>query len=210
MKKKAKNWNSSNARNITLALLLILSLASASFAELAGMNDNSRTTTETTSEGFGALIGLSGGNSMIADDGTIFMTLRIGLDFHLLSTGVWVTSTISDVRNYNVEQKQLVKYKAFGAFIELFPLRFGDFAISVPVQIGGGVVSALNSGDEAFESEEYFFTGDAAVHFNYRVTRMLEVSIGGGYRMFAGIDENNLEDMDFCTPFGELRFTVKE
>ncbi len=173
------------------------------------MND-SRVSNETTSEGFGALIGIGGGNSMIADDGTIFMTLRIGLDFQLLSTGVWVTSTISDVRNYNVPQKQLVKYRAFGGFIELFPLRFGDFSISVPVQIGGGVLSALNSGDEAFESEEYFFTGDAAVHFNYRVTRMLEVSIGGGYRMFAGIDENNLDDMDFCTPFGELRFTVKE
>jgi hypothetical protein len=49
-----------------------------------------------------------------------------------------------------------------------------------------------------------------AVHFNYRITKMLEVSIGGGYRMFAGIEANNLENLDFCTPFGELRFTVRE
>jgi hypothetical protein len=39
---------------------------------------------------------------------------------------------------------------------------------------------------------------------------MLEASIGGGYRMFAGIEANNLENLDFCTPFGELRFTIRE
>lgn len=195
---------------VLFTLALVLSCATSSFAELAGMGD-SQDSAAKKNEGLKALIGFSGGNSMIADDGTIFATLRIGLDFQpLFATGVWASAIVSDVRNYNVKEKQLVNYKSFGAFIELFPIRFGDFAISVPVEIGAGVVNALENGDESFESEDYFFTGDMALHFNYRVTNMLEISIGGGYRMFAGIEENNLENMDFCTPFGELRFTVRE
>lgn len=193
-----------------LALALVLTCATSSFAKLAGMDDSQSSATE-KNEGLKALIGFSGGNSMIADDGTIFASLRIGLDFQpLFAVGAWASAIVSDVRNYNVKEKQLVNYKAFGAFVELFPIRFGNFAISVPIEIGGGAVNALENGDESFESEDYFFMGDMAVHFNYRVTKMLEVSIGGGYRMFAGIEENNLENMDFCTPFGELRFTVRE
>ncbi|WP_458449821.1 hypothetical protein [Fibrobacter sp.] len=194
------------------ALALVLSLSGTSFAELAGMGDSNAPTEEKSERGIKALIGIGGGNSMITDDGTIFMALRIGLDFgKLLSAGMWYVTTISDVRNYNVPQKQLVNYNSFGAFVELFPLRFNEqMSVSVPIRVGGGAVNALENGDEGFESEDYFFVADMAVHFNYRITRMLEVSIGGGYRMFAGIEENNLENMDFCTPFGELRFTIRE
>ena len=127
-----------------------------------------------------------------------------------ISTGVWVSRLLSDVRNYNVAEKQMIKYMSFGGFVELFPLRLGNFAISVPIEVGGGALYVMEPEDEAFESEDYFFTADMAVHFNYRVTRMLEVSIGGGYRMFNGIETNGLENLDFCTPFGELRFTIRE
>ena len=194
------------------ALALVLSLSGTSFAELAGMGDSNAPTEEKSERGIKALIGIGGGNSMITDDGTIFMALRIGLDFgKLLSAGMWYVTTISDVRNYNVPQKQLVNYNSLGAFVELFPLRFNEqMSVSVPIRVGGGAVNALENGDEGFESEDYFFVADMAAHFNYRITRMLEVSIGGGYRMFAGIEENNLENMDFCTPFGELRFTIRE
>ena len=194
------------------ALALELSLSGTSFAELAGMGDSNAPTEEKSERGIKALIGIGGGNSMITDDGTIFMALRIGLDFgKLLSAGMWYVTTISDVRNYNVPQKQLVNYNSFGAFVELFPLRFNEqMSVSVPIRVGGGAVNALENGDEGFESEDYFFVADMAAHFNYCITRMLEVSIGGGYRMFAGIEENNLENMDFCTPFGELRFTIRE
>ena len=170
------------------ALALVLSLSGTSFAELAGMGDSNAPTEEKSERGIKALIGIGGGNSMITDDGTIFMALRIGLDFgKLLSAGMWYVSTISDVRNYNVPQKQLVNYNSFGAFVELFPLHFNEqMSLSVPIRVGGGAVNALENGE------------------------MLEVSIGGGYRMFAGIEENNLENMDFCTPFGELRFTIRE
>lgn len=200
------------AKKIGIALALVLTTSTASFAELAGMNDSTTVPqTEKESDGLKALIGIGGGNALLADDGIVFSTLRIGLDLKpLFSVGAWATVLLSDVRNYNVSEKQMVDYKAFGAFVELFPIRFDKIAISVPLKIGGGVVNAIDDGDESFAPEDYFFTGDMAVHFNYRLTRMLEVSIGGGYRMFAGIDENNLDDMDFCTPFGELRFTIKE
>ena len=194
-----------------IAATLMLFAATSSFAELAGMGDNNTAKSEETSGGIRALIGISGGNSMITDDGTIFMNLRIGIDFlPLLSGGMWVSSIMSDVKNHNVKQQQMINYKAFGGFVEIFPLRIDKFSLSVPIQVGGGAVSALEPDDEAYESEDYFFIADMAVHFNYRITKMLEVSIGGGYRMFAGIEENNLENLDFCTPFGELRFTVRE
>ena len=203
-----KRTATKNSLKATMAL--VFALAVSSFAELAGMNDNTAAESGDNST-MSALVGLGGGNSMIADDGVIFMTMRIGVEVkQLFSTGAWFTSTIEDVRNYNVDHKQMVNYNAFGAFVELFPLRIDNFAISVPIKIGGGALNAMDKGEEAFESEEYFFMADMAAHFNYRLTKMLEVSIGGGYRMFAGIDKNNLENMDFNTPFGELRFTIKE
>lgn len=166
---------------------------------------------EKTDNGLKAFIGVSGGNVLVADDGAIFANLRIGLDLNpLLSTGVWVSRLLSDVRNYNVSEKQMIKYMSVGGFVELFPVHISDFSISVPIQIGGGALYVMEPEDEAFESEDYFFTADMAVHFNYRVTKMLEISIGGGYRMFTGIETNNLENLDFCTPFGELRFTIRE
>lgn len=196
---------------LALAMTLVLALAGSSFAKLAGMDDRKVNSTEESNDGIKALVGISGGNSMIADDGTIFMSLRIGLDFNtLLSAGIWYSSTLSDVRNYNVSQKQLINYNSFGAFVELFPLRIDEFSLSVPVRIGGGAINTLENGDEGFQSEDYVFIADMAVHFNYRITKMLDISIGGGYRMFAGVEENNLENLDFCTPFGELRFTIRE
>ena len=135
---------------------------------------------EKTDDGLKAFIGVSGGNVLVADD------------------------------NYNVAEKQMIKYMSVGGFVELFPVRINDFSISIPIQIGGGALYVMEPDDEAFESEDYFFTADMAAHFNYRITKMLEISIGGGYRMFSGIETNGLENLDFCTPFGELRFTNKK
>ena len=126
--------------SLKAAAALVLALAVSSFAELAGMNDNSAAESSDNSS-MSALVGLGGGNSMIADDGVIFMTMRIGVEVkQLFSTGAWFTSTIEDVRNYNVDHKQMVNYNAFGAFVELFPLRFDKFAISVPIKVGGGTL----------------------------------------------------------------------
>lgn len=190
---------------------IALVFATSANAELAGMADQDAKASDASSSHWSGLIGISGGNSLIARDGTIFMSVRIGVQWNdFIANGAWATLLLSDVQNPNVKGQEVIDYNAFGLFAELFPLRFNEFSISVPIQVGGGVVNVIEKGDEAFSPEEYFFTGDMAVHFNYRLTKMLEVSIGGGYRMFAGIDENNLDDMDFCTPFGELRFTFKE
>ncbi|MBS7271962.1 hypothetical protein [Fibrobacter sp.] len=189
-------------------LLFLMALVAFANAELQSVKF---TPEEKSNDGLKAFIGVSGGNVLVADDGAIFANIRIGLDIlPQISTGVWVSRLLSDVRNYNVAEKQMIKYMSFGGFVELFPLRLGDFAISVPIEVGGGALYVMEPDDEAFESEDYFFTADMAVHFNYRVTRMLEVSIGGGYRMFNGIETNGLENLDFCTPFGELRFTIRE
>lgn len=189
---------------------IAMAFATSANAELAGMNDQPAIEAAKESSWSG-LIGVSGGNSLIARDGTIFMSVRIGVQWNdFIANGAWTTFLLSDVVNPNVKGQELVNYNAFGVFAELFPLRINKFSLSIPIQIGGGVVNVIDQGDEAFSPEEYFFTGDMALHFNYRVTKMLEVSIGGGYRMFAGIDKNELDDMDFCTPFGELRFTFKE
>lgn len=206
----AQKKTTSALAKFAFAATFMLFAATSSFAELKDMGDTTPAN-EKSSSGIRALIGIGGGNSMITDDGTIFMNLRIGIDFNpLFSSGLWVSSIMSDVENHKVKHNQLVNYKAFGGFVELFPLRFDKFSVSVPIQAGGGSVSALEPGDEAYETEDYFFIADMAVHFNYRITKMLEISIGGGYRMFTGIEENNLENLDFCTPFGELRFTVRE
>ena len=189
-------------------LLFLMALVAFANAELQSVKF---TPEEKSNDGLKAFIGVSGGNVLVADDGAIFANIRIGLDIlPQISTGVWVSRLLSDVRNYNVAEKQMIKYMSFGGFVELFPLRLGDFAISVPIEVGGGALYVMEPDDEAFESEDYVFTADMAVHFNYRVTRMLEVSIGGGYRMFNGIETNGLENLDFCTPFGELRFTIRE
>ncbi len=189
-------------------LLLVVAIAAVANAELRSVQF---TPEEKSDDGLKAFIGVSGGNVLVADDGGIFANLRIGLDLNpLFSTGVWVSRLLSDVRNYNVKEKQMIKYMSFGGFVELFPLRFDKFSVSVPIEIGGGALYVMEPEDESFESEDYFFTADMAAHFNYRVTKMLEISIGGGYRMFTGIETNNLENLDFCTPFAELRFTIRE
>ncbi|MBO7060198.1 MAG: hypothetical protein IKN70_09870 [Fibrobacter sp.] len=189
-----------------------LAFAVSAQAELAGMTDQpAPVDSSSKSRSWSGLIGISGGNSMIARDGTIFMSVRIGIQWNdIIANGAWTTFLMDDVQNPNVKGRELVNYNAFGLFAEFFPYRNGAFAISVPLSVGGGVVNVIEKGDEAFSPEDKFFTGELSLHFNYRITRMLEVSIGGGYRMFAGISENNLDDMDFCTPFGELRFTFKE
>ena len=110
------------------ALLVVLT----AFAN-AELQSVKYTPEEKTNDGLKAFIGVSGGNVLVADDGAIFANLRIGLDINpLLSTGVWVSRLLSDVRNYNVAEKQMIKYMSVGGFVELFPVRINDFSISVP------------------------------------------------------------------------------
>jgi len=198
-----------NFKKILLTSLAMLGLVVGSAnAELQSVKF---TPEEKKNDGWSAFLSVGGGNSLVADDGAIFANLRIGIQWNpLIASGAFASFLVSDIRNYNVPQKQMVDYNSFGAFVELFPVRVDAFSISVPIEIGGGAINIIENGDDNFSSEDYFFVADMAVHFNYRVTKMLEVSVGGGYRMFSGIEENGLENLDFCSPFGEIRFTIKE
>jgi hypothetical protein len=93
-------------------LLLIVALVAFASAELQSVQYSPE---EKSNDGLKAFIGVSGGNVLVADDGAIFANLRIGLDINpLLSTGVWVSRLLSDVRNYNVAEKQMIKYMSVG------------------------------------------------------------------------------------------------
>ena len=195
-------------KKISAALALALGLSTAAYAELRSATF---TPEEPANNGWSAFLGIGGGKALIARDGTVFANLRIGIQWNTwFATGVFASFIMDDVLNPHVKSDQMVNYNAYGAVVEFTPFRRNLFSISIPVEIAGGVVNAMDRGDSAFSPEDYFFMTDAAVQFNYRVTKMLEVSLGGGYRIFAGIEKNNLDNGDFSTPFGEIRFTIKE
>jgi hypothetical protein len=99
-------------------LLFLMALVAFANAELQSVK---YTPEEKSNDGLKAFIGVSGGNVLVADDGAIFANIRIGLDIlPQISTGVWVSRLLSDVRNYNVAEKQMIKYMSFGGFVELF------------------------------------------------------------------------------------------
>ena len=197
-------------KKIFASILMAMALAVNSHAKLQGSDDFQPK--EEAKSSWSALLGVSGGNSLIARDGTIFMNLRVGvvLNPHI-SLGAYFSTILSDVKNPKVRHPQMLDYHSYGIFAEPVVFRNGLFSISLPISIGGGSVNFMNKGDEdGFKSDDAFFTSDFSAQFNFRVTKLLEVSIGGGYRLFAGIEENNLKNKDFRTPFGELRFTFKE
>jgi hypothetical protein len=195
---------------ILTSLLMAITLAVSSHAELQGSQDYEPKKVDTSE--WSALFGVSGGNSLIARDGTIFMNLRIGIALNpYISLGAFHSSILSNVQNPKVRHSQMIDYHAFGVFAEPTIYRNGIFSISLPINIGGGEVDFMDKGDEdGFKAEDGFFVADFSAHFNFRMTKLFEISVGGGYRLFGGIEENNLKNKDFRSPFGELRFTFKE
>ena len=189
---------------------MALTLAVSSHAELQGSQDYEPGQAEKSE--WSALFGVSGGNSLIARDGTIFMNIRIGIALNpYISFGAYHSSIMSNVKNPKARHSQMIDYHAFGVFAEPTVYRNGFFSISLPVSIGGGEVDFMDKGGEdGFKAEDGFFTADFSAQFNFRMTKLFEISIGGGYRLFAGIEANNLKNKDFRSPFGELRFTFKE
>ena len=63
---------------------------------------------------------------------------------------------------------------------------------------------------EHSNAEDGFFMGELGISFNFQLTRVLNVSIGGGYRQFLHVDNNKLDNGDFNTLFGELSFRWAE
>ena len=197
-------------KKIFATILMAMALAVSSHAKLQGSDDLQPK--EEAKSSWSALLGVSGGNSLLARDGTIFMNIRIGIALNpYISFGAFCSTIMSDVKNPKVHHSQMIDYHTFGVFAEATVFRSGIFSISIPINIGGGEVDFLDKGDEdGFKADDGVFTADFSAQFNFRVTKLLEASIGGGYRLFAGVEANNLKNKDFRTPFGELRFTFKE
>lgn len=192
------------------SILMAMALAVNSHAKLQGSDDFQPK--EEAKSSWSALLGVSGGNSLLARDGTIFMNIRIGIALNpYINFGAFCSTIMSDVKNPKVHHSQMIDYHTFGVFAEATVFRSGIFSVSIPINIGGGEIDFMDKGDEdGFKASDGVFTADFSAQFNFRVTKLLEVSIGGGYRLFAGVEANNLENKDFRTPFGELRFTFKE
>jgi len=170
------------------------------------------TETDSTSQSLKAFIGFSGGNSMIARDGTIWMSIKGGVNVHSrIQTGLYVSTIVSDVKNPNLKTAfQYIDYNALGAFAEFYLLEKNLFSLSIPVSIGGGLINIMEQNVEHSNAEDGFFMGELGISFNFQLTRVLNVSIGGGYRQFLHIDNNNLDNGDFNTLFGELSFRWAE
>ena len=135
-------------------LLMAMALAVNSHAKLQGSDDFKPK--EEAPSNWSALIGVSGGNSLIARDGTIFMNIRIGVALNpYISLGAFSSSILSNVQNPKVHHSQMIDYHAFGAFAEVTVFRNGIFSISLPVNIGGGEVDFMDKGDEdGFKSDD--------------------------------------------------------
>ena len=124
---------------ILTSLLMALTLAVSSHAELQGSKDYEPEKLDTSE--WSALVGVSGGNSLIARDGTIFMNLRIGIALNpYISLGAYHSSIMSNVKNPKVRHSQMIDYHAYGVFAEPTIFRNGIFSISLPVSVGGGEI----------------------------------------------------------------------
>lgn len=167
---------------------------------------------ETPSNELKAFIALSGGNSMIARDGTIWISIKGGVQIlPRLQTGLYVSTIASDVENpYAKSTLQSIDYNAMGIIAEVLLLEKNHFSLSLPFSFGGGFINILEQNAEHFKAEDGFFIGEAAISFNYQLTKALNVGIGGGYRLFLHIDSNNLDNSDFNSLFGVLSFKWME
>ncbi len=160
-----------------------------------------------------AFVGFGGGNALLLEDGTLILTIRGGVSVNKnLRAGVWGSTVASDARNYDApnHKAQYIDYNAAGAIAELQLFNRNAFSISIPLLVGCGYVNVQEEGVEDSQAKDGFFIAEAALHFNYQITKALQVAIGGGYRLFLGIDYENLENADFNTPFAEVVFYWSE
>ncbi len=170
------------------------------------------TETDSTSQPLKAFVGFSGGNSMIARDGTLWMSIKGGVSVHpRIQTGLYASTILSDVKNpYEKGTAQYIDYNALGAFAEFLLFEKDHFSFSIPLSVGGGLINIMEQDVEHSNAEDGFFMGELGISFNYQLTRVLNVSIGGGYRQFLHVDNNKLDNSDFNSLFGELSFRWAE
>lgn len=188
-------------------LFLLIALGLALHAQAQEQNQS-----EEPAQKLKAFVGFGGGNSMIARDGTVWISIKSGLRINSrVQTGVYASTIISDVTNpYKKDAPQNIDYNALGIFGEFTALEKGAFSLTLPVAAGAGLINIIKQNAENSKAEDGFFMAEAGFAFNCQVTQMLRVSIAGGWRQFLGIDNNKLRNKDFNTLFGEFSFRWTE
>ncbi len=183
-----------------LALALGVSTANAEITVLTDTDEVARS--EKTVKTF---VGFEANNILLLEDGSIAFSIHGGVSFHpLFRLGLYASTVANDVNLQKGGKKISVDYKSLGIFTELKPFAYNAFSISVPLTAGAGFTNISKQGSENSKADDGFFMGDAALHFNYKITRSLEIGIGGGYRFFLGISEDGFSNGDFNTPFGAV------
>ena len=147
-------------KKIFASILMAMALAVNSHAKLQGSDDFQPK--EEAKSSWSALLGVSGGNSLLARDGTIFMNIRIGIALNpYINFGAFCSTIMSDVKNPKVHHSQMIDYHTFGVFAEATVFRSGIFSVSIPINIGGGEIDFMDKGDEdGFKASDGVFTAD--------------------------------------------------
>ncbi len=190
----------------TITLLTVPALASISEAPA----ENTAPVLEKST--LKSFIGFGGGNALLLEDGTLVLTIRGGVSLtENFRAGIWGSTVASDVKNWDAPgNSQYVEYNAAGIVSEFQLLTKNNFSLSIPVLIGCGYVNIQEEGIEDAQAKDGFFIAEGSLHFNYQVTPALQIALGGGYRLFLGIDYENLKNRDFNTPFAEIVFYWNE
>lgn len=185
-------------------IFAMLCLASSPvLAEIASLSDPSVEKTDDSS--LKAFVGFEADNILLVEDGSFAFSIRGGVSFNpSFRFGVYASTVANDVNTKYDGKNISVDYNALGLLGEFHAFRYGKFSVSIPVTAGAGFVNIQTKGKENSEAKDGFFVADAALHFNYQVTRTLEFGIGGGYRLFLGISEEGFDNQDFNTPFGAI------
>lgn len=187
------------------AVLLSTILAVPSFAAISELEDSQKETKDTSSSDLKAFISFSGSNILLHKDGSLVFSLRGGITLsEAFRLGIYASTVANDVNAKEDGKNISIDYNALGFLGEWKPVIINKFSISIPASLGAGYVNIQTQGEENSQAKDGFFTADAALHFNYQITPALLVGIGGGYRIFLGINEDGFKNSDFNTPFGEL------
>ncbi len=185
-------------------IFAVICLASSPvLAEITSLSDTPTDKTDDSSPK--AFVGFEANNILLVEDGSIAFSIRGGVSFNpSFRFGVYAATVANDVNTKYGEKNISVDYNALGLLGEFHAFRSGKFSISIPVTAGAGFINIQTKGKENSKAKDGFFIADAALHFNYQVTKTLEFGIGGGYRLFLGISEEGFDNQDFNTPFGAI------
>ena len=180
--------------------LFVFLFFAPAFAEISSLNDSENAIVSDENKIF---LGFEANNILLLEDGSLYFSFHGGVKIHpQFRLGMYAATVANDVNSKEHGKKISVDYNSLGILAEYKPLQIGNFSLSIPVTAGAGFTSINTKGEEHSKAKDGYFVADAALHFNYQINPSIEIGIGGGYRVFLGISEDDFENSDFNTPFG--------